>query len=92
MLQGRKWGRAPGMPHAANRQRGTSSFYSPAGWLAGAQEECGLHSMRYVVPSTGACLTLGNAQLLLNNYVTKLPGDRSVAWARARDKFALAQN
>ncbi len=30
----------------------------------------------YEVPATGARLTMGNAQLLLNNYVSKLPADR----------------
>ncbi len=32
--------------------------------------------MWYEVAATGARLTLGNAQLLLNNYVAKLPADR----------------
>lgn len=30
----------------------------------------------YQVPSTGARVTLANAQLLLNIYVCKLPSDR----------------
>ncbi|GAB4816128.1 hypothetical protein N2152v2_003174 [Parachlorella kessleri] len=44
-------------------------------------EDAGEHdsSLYYEVPATGARLTIGNAQLLLNNYVSKLPADRYVA-------------